>query len=205
MVDFYHVLTLKCPICRTVQKKPLAISPDRSKTSTAWHGCNFQQQNRDSTSKKCDFIPPSVRVLGTRWGGTKFDPKSAPFVYFQPRGSSFWQPKMDGLKHKKMTRPPIVSYRVDIYVFRKKQTNYFWWYSQVWPNPFRSFSGLKFRLPRSIFLRSLHVWRNPARLIVLDHNMCVYDIKTTYSNVICLWFTSSAAQGGGRSFKDRTL
>lgn len=101
MVDFYHVLTLKCPICRTVQKKPLAISPDRSKTSTAWHGCNFQQQNRDSTSKKCDFIPPSVRVLGTRWGGTKFDPKSAPFVYFQPRGSSFWQPKMDGLKHKK--------------------------------------------------------------------------------------------------------
>ena len=100
-----------------------------------------------------------------------------------------------------------LSYPIGLtYMFiEKKQTNYFWWYSQVWPNPFRSFSDLKFRLPRSIFLTSLHVWRNPARLIALDHNMCVYDIKTTYSNVICLWFTSAAAQGGGRSFKDRTL
>ena len=116
MVDFYHVLTLKCPIGRTVQTKP--NWPSRLT------GQKPQQPDTDAIFNNKIGIQPAKNVISLGWY-QKIDPKSAPFVCFQPRGSSFWQPKMDGLKHKKMTRPPIVSYRVDIYVYRKKTNKLF--------------------------------------------------------------------------------
>ena len=94
----------------------------------AWQVKNFNSLTRMqfSTTKsgfnqqKMWFHPTIGSRIGDPLGWYQVWPKVGTICMFPAQRLIILTAKMDGLKHKKMTRPPIVSYRVDIYVYRKK-------------------------------------------------------------------------------------